>query len=606
MKRFFVFIAIASLLTSCSASFWGGFLEGAASSLYPYGSYNPYSSYSSSSSSSSSRSNSSSLEKSLEVEDDGFRWYETSTRVSGKRKYGAQDTEGRTLISAKYDLLYYDEDDKIFRVHSGDSYGIYSTTGKNIIPTTRGYTSILNYTNNEDFSHYAVFKGDYEGVCDENGKEIISPNRNYTSIFCRKHNNDNSIYFKVKKGDQTGILNENGVTVIPTSRGYTAIYDYSESTHFPHYQIAKGEFEGICALDGREIISPTLGFTDIYSWYFNEGPYCYARTETKAYAIFDKYGNEILSHLKGYNKAHLFKDDLAGHYFLVGTGDYTGILDSKQQTVISPNKYTSIGLHYTNGKFWYHVKTKNGYLGVCDATGAEKIRPTMYKSKVDSLDYEIVFNKQRNRFVYRQVKDTTKMTVLNYSLRYFSDKQLNFGVLPEPRPREEQTASTTHQSTTRQSSSHATSNESMLLELGPCQGCGGSGRAMCGGCQGTGSTYMGNTCVLCNGTGYQACIVCNGTGQTLNYGGANHNGHTHNHVPQNTIAPSSNTSSNNGTSHQSRTPKTCGLCEGKGWIAETKGVASFGDEKWCSECNKTVPANHYHVTCPSCKGAGEW
>ena len=59
--------------------------------------------------------------------------------------------------------------------------------------------------------------------------------------------------------------------------------------------------------------------------------------------------------------------------------------------------------------------------------------------------------------------------------------------------------------------------------------------------------------------------------------------------------------------HSTRTPKTCGACDGKGWIPETKGVASFGlDDKWCSECNKQVAANHYHATCPSCKGKGVW
>ena len=58
--------------------------------------------------------------------------------------------------------------------------------------------------------------------------------------------------------------------------------------------------------------------------------------------------------------------------------------------------------------------------------------------------------------------------------------------------------------------------------------------------------------------------------------------------------------------HSTRTPKTCGACGGKGWIASTRGVASFGLEKWCSECGKTVPSSHYHETCPSCNGKGVW
>lgn len=62
----------------------------------------------------------------------------------------------------------------------------------------------------------------------------------------------------------------------------------------------------------------------------------------------------------------------------------------------------------------------------------------------------------------------------------------------------------------------------------------------------------------------------------------------------------------NNPSSSGRQKKSCGACDGKGWIPETKGVASFGYNKWCAECQKTVSGSHYHATCPSCKGASEW
>lgn len=65
---------------------------------------------------------------------------------------------------------------------------------------------------------------------------------------------------------------------------------------------------------------------------------------------------------------------------------------------------------------------------------------------------------------------------------------------------------------------------------------------------------------------------------------------------------------NNNSSNQnssSRSPKKCGACGGKGWVPDTSGP-SFGNEKWCSECERRVPASHYHKTCPSCKGNGYW
>lgn len=65
------------------------------------------------------------------------------------------------------------------------------------------------------------------------------------------------------------------------------------------------------------------------------------------------------------------------------------------------------------------------------------------------------------------------------------------------------------------------------------------------------------------------------------------------------------TPSNPRPSRPARTKEKCTLCDGKGTVVSTKGV-SLGMEKWCSECEKQVPSNHHHETCPSCKGEGEW
>lgn len=51
--------------------------------------------------------------------------------------------------------------------------------------------------------------------------------------------------------------------------------------------------------------------------------------------------------------------------------------------------------------------------------------------------------------------------------------------------------------------------------------------------------------------------------------------------------------------------RQCSLCKGSGKTIKTDGL-SFGNTKWCSECNKTVPDYHYHSACESCKGKGCW
>lgn len=57
-----------------------------------------------------------------------------------------------------------------------------------------------------------------------------------------------------------------------------------------------------------------------------------------------------------------------------------------------------------------------------------------------------------------------------------------------------------------------------------------------------------------------------------------------------------------------RTPHRCGLCDGKGWVPTEEGVPTYGSnsQKYCNDCRRYVPINHWHKTCPSCKGKGAW
>lgn len=54
--------------------------------------------------------------------------------------------------------------------------------------------------------------------------------------------------------------------------------------------------------------------------------------------------------------------------------------------------------------------------------------------------------------------------------------------------------------------------------------------------------------------------------------------------------------------------KTCGYCNGRGWVPTDEGVATFGNnnKKWCQECREYVYMNHWHKTCPNCKGKGTY
>lgn len=62
------------------------------------------------------------------------------------------------------------------------------------------------------------------------------------------------------------------------------------------------------------------------------------------------------------------------------------------------------------------------------------------------------------------------------------------------------------------------------------------------------------------------------------------------------------------TTTPTRTPRTCGLCNGRGTVGTDEGVSNYGSDKkkWCADCRTYVYLNHYHKTCPSCNGRGKW
>lgn len=52
------------------------------------------------------------------------------------------------------------------------------------------------------------------------------------------------------------------------------------------------------------------------------------------------------------------------------------------------------------------------------------------------------------------------------------------------------------------------------------------------------------------------------------------------------------------------TTKVCSMCHGKGWVVGNSNM-SFGNNKYCDECQRVVPESHSHDECPSCQGNGE-
>lgn len=150
--------------------------------------------------------------KKLQVEEDGFEWYKVDDIY-----LGAQDKKGNTIIPCKYEMIEYNGSEKeawkpkVFIVRDwGKHYGIYTTDGRCIIPTSKKYTSIdagfsvIEYHVNKD--------GIGCGICDRNGRELVFIDGIDGIVSCRKDGEYK--YYQILKNNLWGVADLAGNIVI--------------------------------------------------------------------------------------------------------------------------------------------------------------------------------------------------------------------------------------------------------------------------------------------------------------------------------------------------------------------------------------------------------
>ena len=208
-------------------------------------------------------------------------FYKTKYRNSSK--YNLISSEGIDVLGKEFDAIEIAGNNHV-KVKSVNYYGVISLDGKEIIPTSRGYTYIGDYDSSK--GTFAFTKKGYSGFCDAEGREIsttrlaptaddIKANGSYASAVEIK--NGSTKYYKVSKGSRYGltdsegkeivpcemealesagtgylryklngfwgVMNYTGNIIIPTDRGYTKIGDYVSFTKRFPYEMAgyKGE-----------------------------------------------------------------------------------------------------------------------------------------------------------------------------------------------------------------------------------------------------------------------------------------------------------------------------------------------------------------------------
>ena len=150
------------------------------------------------------------------------------------------------------------------KVARNGNYGLLTLYGQEIIPLSRGYTSIDDY--NSTMGTFAFTKRGIKGVCNMQGKEIsttrlaptaddIKEMGNYDNVEAVK--DEGKTYFIVKKNYRYGLTDAEGRVIIPVELGYLS----EAGTGFLRFQV--GSYYGIMNYNAKVIIPTDRGYTSI-------------------------------------------------------------------------------------------------------------------------------------------------------------------------------------------------------------------------------------------------------------------------------------------------------------------------------------------------------
>jgi hypothetical protein len=213
--------------------------------------------------------------------------------ISSNEGIGLVNDEGRWVLPFnKQYIEVVPINNNYLKIRNSNYYGLISIRGKEIIPTSRGYTYIGDYDSSK--GTFAFTKKGFSGVCDAQGREIsttrlaptaddIKANSGYASAVEMK--NGSTKYYKVSKGGRYGLTDSEGKEIIPcemealesagtgylkykingfwglmnyagkiiidTDRGYTSIGDFKTfNKRFPY---TMNGYKGECDINGRQI-----------------------------------------------------------------------------------------------------------------------------------------------------------------------------------------------------------------------------------------------------------------------------------------------------------------------------------------------------------------
>lgn len=202
----------------------------------------------------------------------GYREYkgfqinnQTYCRVKYKNtsRYYLLDSKGKDVLGKDFEEMEAIGGDYL-RIKNNGYYGVMTLSGKDIIPTSRRYTSIDKYNNSK--GTFAFTKRGLKGICNTEGKEIsttrlaptiddIKANGGFTSAVAM--NNGSKKYYKVSKSGRYGLTDSEGRLVIPCEMEGLE----SAGTGFLKYKL--NGFWGLMNYQGKILIDTDRGYTSI-------------------------------------------------------------------------------------------------------------------------------------------------------------------------------------------------------------------------------------------------------------------------------------------------------------------------------------------------------
>lgn len=270
------------------------------------------------------------------TEKDGFKWmpYLEYGRI------GAKSIAGEIIIPAKYQTCYYERGHFSVKNNTGE-YGIFDRDGREIVPV--GYFRIFELSEMKENSPYVVVGYDGYGLYSHTGKLLIP--EKYRMI--NSYVTSKGVYFVVIDNNaHAGVANIDGKWIIqPTKYRHIIVNDLGGEVFFSYIIYGDERGSGVCDINGNVLIDTK--YTTIQPMKKSSGEIYYKTQHGYSFGSMDLAGHVIMSPSTkvSYHQNAFGVKDIKQLYVVIDEQARWGIADASKKMVI-PCEYDFIELKY--------------------------------------------------------------------------------------------------------------------------------------------------------------------------------------------------------------------------------------------------------------------